>query len=126
MSSVARLDHLTLFVADRTLSRAWYVAALGLDVEFELEDARVTALTDGGGFTVFLQEDVARTPAPACILYFRVDDVARATARLEADGIALAHEPRSNQWGFGVEIVDPDGHVVRLWDENTMEADADR
>jgi catechol 2,3-dioxygenase-like lactoylglutathione lyase family enzyme len=123
---VARLDHLTLFVADRPRSRAWYTAALGLDVEFELDDARVTALVDAGGFTLFLQEDVARTPAPACVLYFQVDDVRRAESDLAEHGIALAHEPRSNDWGFGLEIVDPDGHVVRLWDRDTMDADADR
>ena len=28
-------------------------------------------------------------------------------------------------WGYGVELHDPDGYVVRLWDERTMKEKGD-
>jgi hypothetical protein len=27
---------------------------------------------------------------------------------------------RKNFWGYGPELKDPDGYLVRLWDERTM------
>ena len=31
-----------------------------------------------------------------------------------------AHGPQKNFWGYGPELADPDGYIVRLWDERTM------
>jgi len=48
-------------VTDTTCSRDWYVATLGLKVEFEVPDRRTIALQDSEGFAIFLQApDVAR------------------------------------------------------------------
>ena len=35
-------------------------------------------------------------------------------------GVAFAHEPRKTYWGHGAELADPDGDLVRLWDERSM------
>jgi hypothetical protein len=37
-----------------------------------------------------------------------------------ARGVVFAHPPQKNFWGYGAELVDPDGHRIRLWDEKTM------
>ena len=39
-----KLDHLTIPVSDRERSRDWYVATLGLKVEFEVPKRNATAL----------------------------------------------------------------------------------
>lgn len=33
---------------------------------------------------------------------------------------AFAHEPRKSYWGYRAELKDPDGYLVRLWDERSM------
>jgi len=113
---MARLNHLTLFVRDHIAARDWYVTNLGLDVEFEIPEARTTAVRDRGDFAIFLAERSDLGGSPRCILYFQVDDVDRAFERMRAGDVAFDHEPRQTEWGYGPETTDPDGHTIRLWD----------
>ena len=114
-----KLDHLTIPVTDRVASRRWYVDTLGLRVEFEVPARNATALIDDGGFTIFVEQREA-PPTHGTALYFQVDDVDALHAALAARGIAFAHPPQKVFWGYGSELVDPDGYRVRLWDERTM------
>ena len=43
------LDHRTIPVRDRVVSRDWHVGTLGLKVEFEVPARNATALQDDGG-----------------------------------------------------------------------------
>ena len=114
-----KLDHLNLPVSNLERSRDWWVGSLGLKVEFEVPDTRTVALNDGEGFAIFLQE---RRPVVAngIALWFQVDDVDSAYAAWTARGVLFAHGPRKNFWGYGPELADPDGYLVRLWDERSM------
>jgi catechol 2,3-dioxygenase-like lactoylglutathione lyase family enzyme len=116
-----KLDHLNLPVSDLERSRAWWVETLGLTVEFEVPDTRTVALNDGAGFAIFLQETPQAT-SNGVALWFRVDDVDAIHAHWTARGVAFAHAPRKNFWGYGAELADPDGYLVRLWDETSMKA----
>jgi catechol 2,3-dioxygenase-like lactoylglutathione lyase family enzyme len=115
-----KFDHLALPVSDLARSRDWYVATLGLKVEFEIPDRRSVALNDSGGFAIFLQE----TPPPilpnGCALWFQVADVDGTFAEWSARGVQFAHAPRKSYWGYGAELADPDGYLIRLWDEASM------
>jgi hypothetical protein len=33
--------------------------------------------------------------------------------------------PSAFFWGYGVEMLDPDGYIVRLWDERSMKENAE-
>ena len=114
-----KLDHLNLPVSNLDRSRAWWIEALGLKVEFEVPATRTVALQDDEGFAIFLQEtsDVASN---GIALWFQVDDVDEAFAGWTARGVVFAHGPQKNFWGYGPELRDPDGYAVRLWDERTM------
>ena len=112
-------DHLTIPVTDQKASRDWYVATLGLKVEFEVPARNATALRDDGGFTIFV-EQAGAPPTAGTALYFSVDDVDVAHAQMVARGVAFAHAPQKVFWGYGAELVDPDGYRIRLWDERTM------
>jgi catechol 2,3-dioxygenase-like lactoylglutathione lyase family enzyme len=115
-----RFDHLRLPVSDLTRSRDWYVRTLGLQVEFEVPDRRTVALQDTGGFTIFLQEVAPAIVANQCALWFQVADVEATFAEWSGRGVEFAHGPRKSYWGYGAELVDPDGYLVRLWDEPSM------
>ena len=116
---MARLDHISLPVRDWRASRDWWTARLGFVVEFEIPDG--VAVRDEADLTVFLVEG-AVAPASDIAFTVQVDDVeARCRALAEA-GVAFVHPPRKVFWGYGAELLDPDGYRIRLWDEASMAA----
>ena len=114
-----KFDHLALPVSNLERSREWYIVTLGLKVEFEIPARRAVALQDGEGFTIFLEEKAGGASNGAA-LWFQVDDVDATYAEWLARGVAFAHRPRKNFWGYGPELSDPDGYIIRLWDERSM------
>ena len=119
---MSRLDHLTLPVKDWRASRDWWRDKLGFEVEFELEGAGVAAMRDEADLTVFLgQADNVVIP-PGLALTVQVADVEAKHAELAAAGVAFVHPPRKVFWGYGAELKDPNGYVIRLWDEASMKA----
>ena len=114
-----KFDHLGLPVSQLDRSREWYISTLGLKVEFEIPDRRTVALQDGEGFAIFLQETPG-VAANGAALWFQVDDVDATFAEWSARGVTFAHGPRKNFWGYGPELCDPDGYLVRLWDQRSM------
>ena len=114
-----KLDHLSLPVRDYRVSRDWYRSVLGLEIEFEIPDHDTAAMRDEYDFTIFLAGG-APAVTPGCALTFQVDDVEAMHARLAAAGVAFVHGPQRVFWGYGAELIDPDGYPVRLWDARTM------
>ena len=117
---MGRLNHLTLFVSDRSIAADWYVRMMGLEVEFELPDAGTTAVRDPAEFTIFLTERPDIRDGPRCILYFQVDDVDAEFDRMSHGEVVVVHPPRTEPWGYGSELLDPDGHAIRLWDHRSV------
>jgi catechol 2,3-dioxygenase-like lactoylglutathione lyase family enzyme len=115
-----KFDHLRIPVTDLARSREWYVANLGLKVEFEVPEQRSVSLNDSEGFAIFLQEVSAPVAPNGAALWFQVADVDATFADWSARGIEFAHKPRKSYWGYGVELADPDGYLIRLWDEVSM------
>jgi catechol 2,3-dioxygenase-like lactoylglutathione lyase family enzyme len=117
-----KLDHLRIPVTDIARSRDWYVGTLGMTVEFEIPDRQTVALQDGEGFTIFLQAAPAAVAPGGCALWFQVDDVDATFAAWTTRGVQFGHAPRKSYWGYGAELIDPDGYLIRLWDERSMKA----
>ncbi len=117
-----RLDHISLPVKDWRVSRDWWRDKLGFDVEFELAHTGVAAMRDEADLTVFLgQADEVTVPA-GLVLTIQVSDVEMRHAALKAAGVAFEHGPQKVFWGYGAELLDPNGYRLRLWDEETMKA----
>jgi catechol 2,3-dioxygenase-like lactoylglutathione lyase family enzyme len=114
------LDHLAIAVSDVARSKSWYMSVLGLRVEFEVPARRTVALQDSGGFTLFLEQRADFSGRPTCILTFRIDDVDRRVVELQSEGVTFESTPQKLFWGYGAELRDPDGYLVRLWDEVSM------
>jgi catechol 2,3-dioxygenase-like lactoylglutathione lyase family enzyme len=115
-----RFDHLRIPVANLARSRSWYVDTLRLRVEFEVPDRQTVALQDSGDFTIFLQQVPSPVEPKGCALWFQVADVDATFAEWVGHGIKFAHGPRKSYWGYGAELEDPDGYLVRLWNERSM------
>ncbi|MBM3218285.1 MAG: VOC family protein [Candidatus Rokubacteria bacterium] len=114
-----KLDHLVIPVRDHARSRDWYVQTLGLKVEFEVPARKTTALQDTEGFTLFVEQSTGPIGAGTA-LYFSVENVDDAHAKLAARGAVFSHPPQKTYWGYGAELIEPDGYLIRLWDETTM------
>jgi catechol 2,3-dioxygenase-like lactoylglutathione lyase family enzyme len=115
-----RLDHLRLPVANLARSRAWYVETLRLDVEFEVPERHTVALKDSGDFAILLQEVSSPVAPNGCALWFQVADVDATWDEWSRLGVVFAHAPQKTYWGYGAELADPDGYLIRLWDERSM------
>jgi predicted enzyme related to lactoylglutathione lyase len=92
-----------------------------MQVEFEVPERQTVALQDSEGFALFLQQTLAGAHPDGCALWFQVDDVDAIFAQWSARGVAFAHGPRKSFWGYGVELTDPDGYPIRLWDKTSMQ-----
>ena len=105
-----RLDHLTIVVSNYVASRDWYVSNLGLHVEFENESVGFGGLEDDGGVELILvQQSLSQRPRD-CALTFQCDSVHGKYEELTARGVPFVHEPKGVPWGYGAELLDPDGY----------------
>jgi len=120
VTSMLKFDHLRIPVTDLARSRDWYVRTLGLKVEFEVPERQSVALQDTDDFTIFLQEVRSPVVPNGCALWFQVGDVDTTFADWSARGVEFAHGPRKSYWGYGAELADPDGYLIRLWDQQSM------
>ena len=119
---MARLDHIGLAVHDWRASRDWWRDRLGFEVEFEIEERALAAMRDEADLTVFLgQADEVVIPAWFSMA-IQVADVNAKHAELAAAGVAFEHPPQKVFWGYGAELLDPNGYRLRLWDEASMAA----
>ena len=116
---MVRLDHLSLPVREWQALRDWYRDRLGFEVEFEILERKTAAMRDNADLTVFLYEaDVAACQGISFTI--QVDDVDAKHAELHGAGIAFVHPPMQVFWGYGAELKDPDGYILRLWDPKSM------
>ena len=70
---------------------------------------------------------VFRTSCPNCwatgqkiTLTIQVDNVESKHQELASLGVKFVSPPKRQFWGYGAEVLDPDGYMNHLWDEVTM------
>jgi len=115
---MAKLSHMVLPVTDVGKSRDWYVNSLDFKLEFEREG--VTAIKDEADLTIFLQKSAKSLAGEKITLTIRVKDVDRKHQELASRGVKFVSAPMRLFWGYGAEVLDPDGYMNHLWDEATM------
>src|SRR5262249_21649244 len=59
-------------------------------------------------------------PTGGMPLVIQVDNVECTRLELVGLGVTFASPPRRQFWGYGAEVLDPDGYMNHLWDEVTM------
>ena len=107
---MSRLDHLAIPVRNRAVSQDWYVAILGLEIEFET--SAMVSLKDQNGLSLFLGETGSGPSTAGFGFWFQVDDVDAFHAAKSQDGIKFVSPPQKTAWGYGAELRDPDGYVL--------------
>ena len=115
---MARVSHMVLPVSDIQKSRDWYVDKLGFKVERENED--VVGIKDQSGLSIFLQKTGRTLAGQKITLTIQVDNVESKHQELASLGVKFVNSPKRVFWGYGAEVLDPDGYMNHLWDEVTM------
>jgi len=113
-----QVSHMVLPVSDVQRSRDWYVGKLGFALERELGEA--VGIKDRAGLTIFLVRSQGALAGQKITLTIQVDDVDRKHQELVSAGVIFVSPPQRQFWGYGAEVLDPDGYVNHLWDEATM------
>ena len=115
---MAKVSHLVLPVSDVHQSRDWYVGKLGFKLEREFEGA--VGIKDQSGLTIFLQKAAGNVAGQKITLTIQVDNVDAKYQELASQGVHFVSPPKLQFWGYGAEVLDPDGYVNDLWDEVSM------
>jgi catechol 2,3-dioxygenase-like lactoylglutathione lyase family enzyme len=117
----AKLNHLQLTVRDASRSRDWYIKHIGLKVEFQVPKQGFVAMEDDWGMALLIsQGKPAKGAASGFAIYFEVEDVDARYRELKGKRVKFAHPPKQTVWGYGPELRDPDGYIVRLFDHRSV------
>jgi catechol 2,3-dioxygenase-like lactoylglutathione lyase family enzyme len=116
---VIQLNHLALRVSNVALVRDWYRSVLDLEIEFDTDSG--VGMKDDSDFTLILTTNDGQPSL--CSLYFEVENVASAHTEMVARGVTFLYGPQPNAWGYGAGLLDPDGRLVGLWDQESMAKD---
>ena len=115
---VAKVSHIVLPVSDLQKSREWYVNKLGFTLEREREQA--VGIKDQSGLTIFLLKTTDPLAGQKITLTIEVGNVDSKHQELTTLGVNFVSPPKRQSWGYGAEVLDPDGYMNHLWDEVTM------
>ena len=115
---MAKVSHMVVPVSDVHKSRDWYVDKLGFKVE--REHGEVVGIKDQSGLTIFLQKTADTLAGLKITLTIQVDNVDSKHQELTRLGVKFVSPPKRQFWGYGAEVLDPDGYMNHLWDEVTM------
>ena len=115
---MVKISHMVLPVTDLIKSRDWYVNNLDFKLAFERDD--VVSITDGANLTIFLRKHSGSLAEEKITLTIQVEDVDSKHQELASRGVTFTSAPKRQFWGYGAEVLDPDGYVNHLWDEVTM------
>ena len=115
---MAKVSHIVLPVSDVSRSREWYVNRLGFTLERELEQA--VGIKDQSGLTIFLLKATDPLVGQKITLTIQVGNVDSKHHELTNVGVTFVSPPKRQFWGYGAEVLDPDGYMNDLWDEATM------
>jgi hypothetical protein len=94
------------------------VNTLGFTLERELEQA--VAIKDESGLTIFLVKATDPLAGQKITLTVQIGNVDSKHYELTNVGVPFVSPPSRQFWGYGAEVLDPDGYMNHLWDEVTM------
>ena len=77
-------------------------------------------MKDESGLTIFLHKTAAGLAGQKITLTIQVDNVESKHEELASLGVKFVSPPKRQFWGYGAEVLDPDGYMNHLWDEVTM------
>ena len=110
---VSRVSVVYLYVSDMERSLGFYRDLLGIPLEGD--DDWTEATLGGTRFALHAtHEGIGELSAGTIHVSLEVADADAAAERLRAEGVET-HETMRDEWGTAVEVVDPDGYRVYLF-----------
>ena len=106
---MAKVSHIVLPVSNVQKSREWYVNKLGFTLEREREDA--VGIKDQSGLTIFLLKTTDPLAGQKITLTIQVGNVDSKHQELATLGVNFVSPPKRQSWGYGAEVLDPDGYM---------------
>ncbi|MEC7765149.1 MAG: VOC family protein [Pseudomonadota bacterium] len=119
-TTIARIDHVVLYVADLDAAAAFYETALGLVVERRLESPALAQLRAGEALLDLIRTPGDRTgPTPIHHVALGVDDADLGPLRDHLKDIGAEPDDIKTRYGalgFGPSFTfrDPDGNLVEI------------
>jgi lactoylglutathione lyase len=111
---VSNISVVYLYVRDMERSLAFYRDLLGIPLEGDAQWAETT-FAGGTRFALHAAHDGVGTLSSGTVhVDFEVADVDEAAALLRERGVDV-REPMREEWGTALEVVDPDGYTVSLF-----------
>jgi len=111
---VSRISVVYLYVRDMERSLAFYRDLFGIPLEGD-ENWAETTLPGGTRFALHAaHEGVGDLSSGTVSVSFEVEDADAAAALLREQGVEVRESLR-DEWGTAVEIVDPDGYTIKLF-----------
>ena len=77
-------------------------------------------IKDESGLTIFLVNATDPLAGQTITLTIQVGNVDSRHHELTNVGVPFVSPPKRQFWGYGAEVLDPDGYMNHLWDEVTM------
>jgi predicted enzyme related to lactoylglutathione lyase len=105
-------------------TRDWYLQHFGLESQswgavFEWKNFENPSLSGSTSWCPFSNEnDYFGNPNQQYMINYRVRDIEELVSKLMNDGIVIAKEMESSDFGKFVWINDPDGNRIELWEPN--------
>ena len=110
---VSRVSVVYLYVSDMERSLRFYRELLGIPLEGD--DDWTEATLGGTRFALHAtHEGIGELSAGTIHVSLEVADVDAAAERLRAEGVET-RETMRDEWGTALEVVDPDGYLVYLF-----------
>ena len=112
---VSRINVLYLYVRDMERSLGFYRDLLGLPMEGD-EHWQEARFGDGFRFALHVaHEGLGELSSGTVHIDFQVTDVDEAAGKLRAAGVEV-RETMRDEWGSAVEVIDPDGYAIQLFE----------
>lgn len=105
-----------LRVRDLAASLDYYAKALGFHVDWE-HPGGMASVSRGGAAVMLCQGDQGQ---PGTWAWMGVTDAAALFNEYTSTGASIRHAPRNYPWALEFQVVDLDGHVLRIGSEPLM------
>jgi glyoxylase I family protein len=119
-----RIGTIVYFVSDITRTKEFYSDVIGLEVKPQppSDDGLpwMIAQTDGGVELVFFQMESTRGTSPIVVFDLPDGGIDAAVAELARRGATIVTPVSHSPGGWSAEIADPDGHVLSMYQTDSV------
>jgi len=107
-----------LRVKSLAASVRYYREVLGFSLDWgDAETDSMVSVSQNGQAIMLCQGAQGQ---PGTWIWIGVDDIAPLFADLERKGVQFLQPPTERPWAYEMQVVDPDGHVLRFGSEPTL------